>query len=166
MSLSYFCPNCGGKNIYQFQKPKFCSYCGTQLTTTANAPFSQNATAKETKVSVKNPFQVTVTHDSAGQSIRPMSEPSNNEDFSEDNFSESYSSMRGLDVEITKGQFDDSVKLDDLINADPIRPIEASAKTPKKRGRKKIQKSLPESFINEAKMTGRGSQNEMPNFEE
>jgi DNA-directed RNA polymerase subunit M/transcription elongation factor TFIIS len=26
--LNYFCPKCGGKNLYQFQKPKFCSHCG------------------------------------------------------------------------------------------------------------------------------------------
>jgi len=38
MSNQEFCINCGQKNIFEFQKPKFCSGCGK--------PFNQNSTAE------------------------------------------------------------------------------------------------------------------------
>ena len=40
--LNYFCSKCGGKNLYQFQKPKFCSHCGLSFSASAVPP-SQNA---------------------------------------------------------------------------------------------------------------------------
>jgi hypothetical protein len=68
--------------------------------------------------------------------------------------------MRGLDVNIERYNNDNGIKLGELVSDEPAQSQAISAKkTTKRRGRKKISKSLPESFVSEAKMSGRNSQN-------
>jgi hypothetical protein len=68
--------------------------------------------------------------------------------------------MHGLDVHIEKYNNDNGIKLGDLVSDEPVKSHTVSAKKNiKRRGRKKISKSLPESFVSEAKMSGRNYQN-------
>jgi DNA-directed RNA polymerase subunit RPC12/RpoP len=153
--LSYFCSKCGGKNLYQFQKPKFCSHCG--------ASFSL-ASANNVNNIKSNQFEVNINN------IKNKNENINIIDDDDDESFEApiqdYSSMRGLDVNIQKYNQDNAIKLGELVSDEPIKQIAANKKiTKQKRGRKKIAKSLPESFVSEAKMSGRNNQNyEQPNI--
>jgi ribosomal protein L37E len=150
--LSYFCDKCGGKNLYQFQKPKFCSNCGHSFSTDMSS-FGNIKT---------NKFEVNI--------VKPTNVNKNNiiEDIDCDSsFISDYSSMRGLDVNIEKYNKNEGVKLGDLVSDEPPqKQIGVNKKQDKqRRGRKKINKSLPESFISEAKMSGRNYQNyEDPNI--
>lgn len=151
--LSYFCPKCGGKNIYQFQKPKFCSNCGANFTLA-----SANAVSKIKS----NQFEVNInTNKKTNQNINIDNDY---EDFEQP--VQDYSSMRGLDVHIEKYNQDDGIKLGELVSDEPVRQIAANKKiTKQRRGKKKIAKSLPASFVSEAKMSGRNNQNyEEPNI--
>lgn len=140
--LSYFCPKCGGKNLYQFQKPKFCSHCGANFSITSNNIKS-------------NQFEVSVNIDKKRNINNPTNEKQDFEEQIQD-----YSSMRGLDVNIEKYNNDNGIKLGELVSDEPIQSQSISSKkTIKRRGRKKISKSLPESFVSEAKMSGRNYQN-------
>jgi len=154
--LSYFCSKCGGKNLYQFQKPKFCSHCG--------ASFSLASTNNVNSIK-SNQFEVNIN------SIKNKNQNNNIIDDNDEGFEvpiQDYSSMRGLDVNIQKYNQDNGIKLGELVSDDQEVPslTTASKKTNKqRRGRKKIAKSLPESFISEAKMSGRNNQNyEGPNI--
>lgn len=148
--LNYFCSNCGGKNIYQFQKPKFCSFCGNS--------FSQIGSLNNIK---SNNFDVTIANNKPVENLR--------QDFDDDHedVTESYSSMRGLDVKIEKYNNNSGVKLGDLVSDDP-KPrggFDEKKSIKQRRGRKKISKSLPESFVSEAKMSGRNYVNDIePNI--
>jgi hypothetical protein len=147
--LSYFCSKCGGKNLYQFQKPKFCSHCG--------ANFSLASTISSSNIK-SNQFEVSInTNKKTSQNINPVEDNSDNfEPFIQD-----YSSMRGLDVHIEKHNQDNGIRLGELVSDKPEQtPITASKKIIKqRRGRKKVAKPLPESFVSEAKMSGRNSNN-------
>lgn len=137
--LNYFCPKCGGKNLYQFQKPKFCSHCGAGF-------FIASSNIKS------NQFEVNINTDKKTE---------NSENY-EDNFDEGvqgYSSMQGLDVRIEKYNNDNGIKLGDLVSDEPTKSKIVAKKNIKRRGKKKISKSLPESFVSEAKMSGRNYQN-------
>lgn len=145
--LSYFCSKCGGKNLYQFQKPKFCSQCGSSFVL-ASVPAQSNVKSNQFEVNIntnkKPSYDINIEDDN-------------------DNFEQpvqDYSSMRGLDVRIQKYNQDNGVKLGELVSDEPApKQINASKKTVKqRRGRKKIAKSLPQSFISEAKMSGRNYQ--------
>lgn len=140
--LSYFCPKCGGKNLYQFQKPKFCSHCGSG--------FSLSSTNIKS-----NQFEVNINADN---NINR-----NFEKDESDNQINDYSSMRGLDVHIENYNQNNGIKLGELVSDDPPKTnITANKKTIKqRRGRKKIAKSLPESFVSEAKMSGRNYNNDL-----
>lgn len=150
--LSYFCSKCGGKNLYQFQKPKFCSHCG--------ASFSLASTNNVNSIK-SNQFEVNINTNKTNQNINIENDY---EDFEKP--AQDYSSMRGLDVNIEKYNQGGGVKLGELVSDEPIKQIDANKKIAKqKRGRKKIAKSLPESFVSEAKMSGRNNQNyEEPNI--
>jgi len=150
--LSYFCSKCGGKNLYQFQKPKFCSHCG--------ASFSLASTNNVNSIK-SNQFEVNINTNKTNQNINIENDY---EDFEQP--VQDYSSMRGLDVNIEKYNQDSGIKLGELVSDEPIKQIDANKKIAKqKRGRKKIAKSLPESFVSEAKMSGRNNQNyEEPNI--
>jgi hypothetical protein len=65
--------------------------------------------------------------------------------------------MHGLDVDIQKYNQNDGVKLGDLVSDEPTQKINKKT-IRQKRGRKKIAKSLPQSFVSEAKMSGRNYQ--------
>jgi uncharacterized Zn finger protein (UPF0148 family) len=151
--LNYFCSKCGGKNLYQFQKPKFCSHCG--------ANFSL-ASANDVNSIKSNQFEVNISN------IKNKNQNTNiiDDDESFENPIQDYSSMRGLDVNIQKYNQDNGIKLGELVSDEPIKQITANKKIAKeKRGRKKIAKSLPESFVSEAKMSGKNSHNyEEPNI--
>lgn len=144
--LSYFCSKCGGKNLYQFQKPKFCSHCGTSFSL-ASAPASTSIKS--------NQFEVNI---STNKIIN-----TNIEDKPEifEQSPQDYSLMSGLDVHIEKFGQDNGIKLGELVSDEPVKAkITANKKNNKqRRGRKKIAKSLPESFVSEAKMSGRNYQN-------
>jgi len=150
--LSYFCSKCGGKNLYQFQKPKFCSHCG--------ASFSLASTNNVNSIK-SNQFEVNINTNKTNQNINIENDY---EDFEQP--VQDYSSMRGLDVNIEKYNQDSGLKLGELVSDEPIKQIDANKKIAKqKRGRKKIAKSLPESFVSEAKMRGRNNKNyEEPNI--
>lgn len=150
--LSYFCSKCGGKNLYQYQKPKFCSHCG--------ASFSLASTNNVNSIK-SNQFEVNINTNKTNQNINIENDY---EDFEQP--VQDYSSMRGLDVNIEKYNQDGGIKLGELVSDEPIKQIAANKKIVKqKRGRKKIAKSLPESFVSEAKMSGRNSHNyEEPNI--
>lgn len=154
--LNYFCSKCGGKNIYQFQKPKFCSHCGASFTIDA----STINTIKSNK------FEVNI--DNSKNINSKQGNFKNDIDEDDSDFTESYSAMRGLDVHIEKGGQNDGIKLGDLVSNDPENiEVRANKKAPKRRGRKKLAKSLPDSFVSEAKMTGRNYQdNNIQDIEE
>jgi hypothetical protein len=147
--LSYFCPKCGGKNLYQFQKPKFCSHCGSSF----------SIAVPQTSIIKSNQFQVNITNPIAvnkKDSVDHVDEAFDPEIIGD------YSSMRGLDVNIEKNNQSNGIRLGDLVSDEPSQKkqsasIKQSAK--QKRGRKKVAKSLPASFISEAKMSGRNYQN-------
>lgn len=143
--LSYFCSKCGGKNLYQFQKPKFCSHCGASF---ASAAISNN--------NVKlNQFEVNINNN---KSINQNNYNSQVQDIDQD-LEYDYGSMHGLDVNIEKYNKNDGIKLGDLVSDEPIAKNNTNKKiTKQRRGRKKVVKSLPESFISEAKMSGRNYQ--------
>ena len=146
--LSYFCSKCGGKNLYQFQKPKFCSHCG--------ASFSLASTNNVNSIK-SNQFEVNISSiKNANQNTSIADDDKGFEASTQD-----YSSMRGLDVNIEKYNQDNGIKLGELVSDDQAQQgIAASKKINKqRRGRKKIAKSLPESFVSEAKMSGRNSNN-------
>jgi len=145
--LSYFCSKCGGKNLYQFQKPKFCSHCGGSFALTTNT-ISSNIKS--------NQFEVNIN--TSKKANNAIDIESNEEDFEQ--VVQDYSSMRGLDVRIEKYNQGDGVKLGELVSDEPVaKQISAAKKNLKqRRGRKKISKSLPESFVSEAKMSGRNYQ--------
>jgi uncharacterized Zn finger protein (UPF0148 family) len=144
--LSYFCPKCGGKNLYQFQKPKFCSHCGSSFSIEASSISNIKS----------NKFEVNIAKPNLNKS-NTVEEVENEADYITD-----YSSMRGLDVNIEKYNQNDGIKLADLVSDEPVQKqglgVKKSIK--QKRGRKKIAKSLPASFISEAKMSGRNYQND------
>jgi hypothetical protein len=142
--LSYFCSKCGGKNLYQFQKPKFCSLCGVQFSASSVQP--QNA-IKSSK------FEVNIINKNPNNYI----EKHNDLDSEDSDDNVSYSSMRGLDVNIQKNNTNTGIKLSDLVSDEPQVERTSSKRNQQKpkRGRKKILKTLPESFTSEAKMTGR-----------
>jgi hypothetical protein len=154
MALCYFCPKCGGKNLYQLQKPKFCSACGTSF-----------AVAVQEKTIIKSPtFEVNIKQDA--RNIAPINKnhtpriENDNDNFDGEEFYD-YSSMRGLDVEISASK-NTGVRLDDLISTSDGQDnlnIEKKDKVKQKRprGRKKVIKTLPESFVSETRMTGRAS---------
>jgi uncharacterized Zn finger protein (UPF0148 family) len=147
--LNYFCSKCGGKNLYQFQKPKFCSHCGTSFTIDASAINTIKS----------NKFEVNI--DSTKNINNRQADFRNYvEEDDDNNFIGSYSSMRGLDVHIEKGNQNNGIKLGDLVSDEPKESaaVKVNKKIPKRRGRKKLTKSLPESFVSEAKMTGRNYQ--------
>lgn len=145
--LNYFCSKCGGKNVYQFQKPKFCSHCGASFTIDASA----------TNTIKSNKFEVNIDNSKNINNRQPDLIGDHDEDDS--NFTASYSSMRGLDVRIEKGNQNGGIRLGDLVSDDPEHTeIRANKKPQKRRGKKKLAKSLPDSFISEAKMTGRNYQ--------
>jgi len=143
--LSYFCSKCGGKNIYQFQKPKFCSQCGASLSLEL-APASSNVKLNQFEVSIN-------TKNKTDKNVNI-----NNDDNLDQPFQD-YSSMRGLDVNIEKYNKNEGIRLGELVSDEPIQKQTAiNKKAKQKRGRKKIAKSLPSSFISEAKMSGRNYQ--------
>lgn len=147
--LSYFCSKCGGKNLYQFQKPKFCSHCGANFSLASANNFS-NIKSNQFEVSISTDKKINKNIDI---------EKDDSENFEQ--FNQDYSSMRGLDVHIEKYNQDSGIKLGELVSDEPstnqINTIKKNAK--QKRGRKKIVKSLPESFVSEAKMSGRNYKN-------
>jgi hypothetical protein len=69
--------------------------------------------------------------------------------------------MQGLDVHIEKYNQNDGIKLGELVSDESASTKKAANKKISKRprGKKKIVKSLPASFISEAKMSGRNYQN-------
>jgi uncharacterized Zn finger protein (UPF0148 family) len=138
--LNYFCPKCGGKNLYQFQKPKFCSHCGTDF-------YSASATIKGNIKS--NQFEVNIN------TSKPNAD--NYQESEDSDLIYDYKSMHGLDVDIQKYNQNDGVKLGDLVSDEPTQKINKKT-IRQKRGRKKIAKSLPQSFVSEAKMSGRNYQ--------
>lgn len=145
--LSYFCSKCGGKNLYQFQKPKFCSHCGANFSL-ASAPASTNIKSSQ--------FEVNIGLN------RPINKNiENHSEILEQEEIQDYSSMKGLDVHIEKYGQDNGIKLGELVSDEPAKTkITANKKANKsRRGRKKIAKSLPDSFVSEAKMSGRNYQN-------
>jgi hypothetical protein len=145
--LNYFCSKCGGKNLYQFQKPKFCSHCGLSFSVSAAPPLQGDAVIRSSQ------FEVNINaHKKTNQNINVIED--DNEDFEQP--VQDYSSMRGLDVNIEQYNNNNGVKLGDLVSDEPPqKQIQANKKKQKPRGRKKIAKSLPESFTSEAKMSGR-----------
>lgn len=151
--LNYFCPKCGGKNIYQFQKPKFCCNCGANFT---------SASAHVVSSIKQSQFEVNINTNK--KTHHNINIENGYEDFEQP--VQDYSSMRGLDVHIEKYNQDNGIKLGELVSNEPVKQITANKKiTKQRRGKKKIVKSLPESFISEAKMSGRNSQNyEEPNI--
>jgi len=144
--LSYFCSKCGGKNLYQFQKPKFCSHCGASFSL-ASVPAPVNIKSNQFEVNINT------------KKVINSSTENRSEIFEEP--IQDYSSMRGLDVDIEKYNQDNGIKLGELVSDEPVKTkITANKKVSKsRRGRKKIAKSLPESFVSEAKMSGRNYQN-------
>lgn len=144
--LNYFCPKCGGKNIYQFQKPKFCSNCGLSF----SAELSSISNIKNNKFDINIIKKTSLNKDNLIEQIEDKS-----------NYTTDYSSMRGLQVNIEKFN-NNSIRLGDLMSDEPIQKQKNSDKKQikQKRGRKKIAKSLPENFISEAKMSGRNYSNE------
>lgn len=154
--LNYFCSNCGGKNLYQFQKPKFCSHCGSS--------FSVGTTIQPQIKEIKsNKFEVNITKPRHEEKINKNIDIDNNyDDSNQENIS--YSSMTGLDVDIHSGAPSDGIKLGDLVsNAEASQVSEKSSqrKQSRKRGRKKIAKMLPEGFVSEARMSGRNYGNDI-----
>jgi hypothetical protein len=144
--LSYFCSKCGGKNLYQFQKPKFCSHCGASFSL-ASAPASTNIKSNQFEVNINTNKIINTNIEDKPEIFEPSAQD--------------YSSMSGLDVHIEKFGQDSGIKLGELVADDPVKAkITANKKNNKQRkGRKKIAKSLPESFVSEAKMSGRNYQN-------
>jgi hypothetical protein len=151
--LSYFCSKCGGKNLYQFQKPKFCSHCGANFVL-GSASISNNIKSNQFEVNIN-------TNKKINQNINIENDY---EDFEQP--IQDFSSMRGLDVHIEKYNQDSGIKLGHLVSDEPAKQIAANKKiTKQRRVKKKIAKSLPESFVSEAKMSGRNNQNyEEPNI--
>jgi hypothetical protein len=132
--LSYFCSNCGGKNIYQF--------------VLGSIPASTNVKS--------NQFEVNISpNKSINRNIENRSEIFEQEEVQD------YSSMKGLDVNIEKYGQDNGIKLGELVSDEPVKTkMTANKKANKsRRGRKKIARSLPDSFVSEAKMSGRNYQN-------
>jgi hypothetical protein len=145
--LNYFCSKCGGKNIYQFQKPKFCSLCGASFIIEASTPNTIKS----------NKFEVSI--DNKKNINNRQVDLNNDADDVDDNFATSYSSMRGLDVHIEKSIQNGGIKLGNLVSDDSEHTeIIKNKKPQKRRAKKKLAKSLPESFVSEAKMTGRNYQ--------
>jgi hypothetical protein len=144
--LSYFCSKCGGKNPYQFQKPKFCSHCGSSFSIDASSIGAVKT----------NKFEVNINKPVNLYKNNNIEEIENESDFISD-----YSSMRGLDVNIERGHQNNGIKLGDLVSDEPPQKQINDSKGPirQKRRRKKISKSLPASFVSEAKMSGRNYQN-------
>lgn len=160
MSLSYFCPSCGGKNIYQFNKPKFCSYCGVNFSSTPNqTPVQASQPQTQQPTPVSRP-KITIIDNSRRK--EPIVDIDGEEN--EENINGGYKVMSGLDVVISKPR-NDGVSLGDLMNSPADKESGAvQSKGKKTRGRKKIMKSLPASFVEEARLSGRGGSQSSPNF--
>jgi hypothetical protein len=186
MSLTYYCPSCGGKNIYQLVKPKFCSSCGASMSMSVDIRASSTPSQKQKDSSCeseqKPKFNVSISREQ--QDLKPakptkptrytFADDEDEGDEYEGNLD--YSSLGGLDVVVRKDSAGGGVSLDDLIS-NPLTEnekkhteaaIAASVKSAKSKSpRKKAQKSLPESFVNEASALGRGKSptEGLPNFE-
>jgi len=146
--LSYFCPKCGGKNLYQFQKPKFCSNCGANfILASTNSTNNIKSSKFEVNINTNKKINQNIDIDEGSQNFEQLVQD--------------YRNMRGLDVHIENYGQNNGIKLGELVSEEPVKTkITASKKVNKsRRGRKKIAKSLPDSFVSEAKMSGRNYQN-------
>lgn len=159
MALSYFCPHCGGKNLYENIKPKFCAKCGAGFTSTTYASTTPEV-PKVDNTPKTNPFSV---QRDPKQVRRAPIAARHNEVYDEDDAQDiDYGALSGLEVVIHKDEQNSGVSLRDLAAGEA--PATPRQKKSKPRGRKKIMKALPSSFVQEASMSGRGVETEAPDF--
>lgn len=157
MSLNYFCPSCGKKTPYQFTKPLFCSSCGLRFSDLEASASTRPAPTPIVPVR-ESPFKPVFK--------APPRRASNfvefeDEDADDEDLSEQFAHMTGLDVIVQRSAPPRGESLRDLANQKPeeFAPRSTVAR-PRGRPKRKLAvtaSNLPKEFVAQSSQRGRGA---------